>query len=129
MMASVLVMVVSHLGVGPVGRQLFFESHLRVDMSASRLAEAAVAAFVLATGLASFLATGLGSLLGAAIGLGVLALAAAMFFSGTPDVLAYFWWELGIGVGTGLAAVVAIRSGASEGLGFNFPKRTAPRTS
>ncbi len=128
-MAGVLVLVVSHIGAGQVGRQLLFESHLRVDMSASRLAEAAVAAFVLATGLAYCLATVFGSLLGAAIGLGVLALAAAMFFSGTPDVLAYFWWELGIGVGTGLAAVVAIRSGVSEGLGFNFPKRTAPRTS
>ncbi len=135
-MAGVLVLVVSHIGTGQVGHELSFETHLRVTTNASELAETAVAAFVLATGLAYGLATVLGSLLGAAIGLGVLAVAGAMYFgqsgsllSGALDVLAYFWWELGIGVGTGLAAVVAIRSGASEGFGFNFPKRTAPRTS
>ena len=127
-MAGVLVLVVSHIGADQVGHELSFETHLRVTTSASELAETAVAAFVLATGLAYCLATVLGSLLGAAIGLGALAVAGAVYFgrsgsllSGALDVLAYFWWELGIGVGTGLAAVVAIRSGASEGLGFNFP--------
>jgi hypothetical protein len=135
-MAGVLVLVVSHIGAGPVGRQLSFETHLRVTTNASQLAEAAVATFVLATGLAYCLATVLGSFLGAAIGLGVLAVAGAVFFgrsgprlSGTPDVLAYLWWELGIGIGTGLAAVIAVRSGISECLGINLPKTRAPGTS
>ncbi|MGO9878587.1 MAG: hypothetical protein ACLPSM_04410 [Acidimicrobiales bacterium] len=135
-MAGVLVLVVSHIGAGQVGHELSFEARLRFATGASELAESAVAAFVLATGLAYLLATVLGSLLGAAIGLGVLAVAGAVFFgqsgsplAGTPDVLAYLWWELGIGVGTGLAAVVAVRSGISEGLRFNLPKRRAPRTS
>ena len=93
----------------------------RVTTNSSERAETAVAAFVLATGLAYCLATVLGSFLGAAIGLGVLAVAGAVYFgrstsllSGAVDVLAYFWWELGIGVGAGLAALVAIRWGASE---------------
>jgi hypothetical protein len=131
--AGVLVLVVSHIGAGQVGHELSSEAHLRVTTSASELAEAAVAAFVLATGLAYCLATVLGSLLGTAIGLGVLAVAAAVFFgrsgpllSGTPDVLAYFWWEMGIGVGTGLTAVIAVRSGISEGLRLNLHKSGYP---
>lgn len=122
LMASALVLVVSHIGAGPVGRELFYDSGLRFGPSAPHLAETAVAAFVLATGLAYCLATVLGSLLGASIGLGVLAVAAAVFFGRSSPVLAYFWWELGIGVGTVLTAVVAIRSGAPACLGFSSPK-------
>ncbi len=52
LMASALVLVVSHIGAGPVGRELFYDSGLRFGPSAPHLAETAVAAFVLATGLA-----------------------------------------------------------------------------
>jgi len=134
-MAGVLALVVSHIGVGQVGHELSLEAHLRVTTGASELAEAAVAAFVLTTGLAFCLATVLGSLHAVAIGLGVLAVVAALLFersgpssSASPDLLAYFWWELGIGVGTAFTAVVAIRSGAPQGLGFSIPKRRAART-